>query len=111
MGLMHNFIYFFFGVSSASVVLILILPVWVGFDVTRNYSEIIRNLLLGIGPLFTGLVGFKVFWDYAEKQADKIRGQRWLEELRNRYPSSKIGENFRLIWSDKRVGQIWLHDL
>lgn len=110
MSLIHNLIYFFFGVSSSSIVLTLILPIWIGIDMTKNYSEIIRNLLLGIGALFTGLGGFKVFLDYAEQQANKTREQGWVKELQNRYPSSKIGDTFRLIWSDKRVGQVWLHD-
>lgn len=90
--------------------MVLILPLWVEIGIVRNYSEIIRNSLLGIGALFTGFGGFKVFWDYAEQQANKTREQSWVKELRNKYLSSKIGDTFRLIWSDKRVGQIWLHD-
>lgn len=102
--------YLFIGVGFVFIVLIFSLPLWVEISIVRNYSEIIRNLLLGIGALFTGLGGFKVFLDYAEQQANKTREQGWVKELRNRYPSSKIDDTFRLIWSDKRVGQVWLHD-
>ncbi len=110
MDLMYKFIYFFLGVGFAFMVIIFILPFCTEVGIITSYSEIIRNLLLGIGALLTGLGGFKVFLDYAEQQANKTREQRWVKELRNKYPSSKIGDTFRLIWSDKRVGQIWIHD-
>lgn len=102
--------YLFIGVVFVFIVLVFILPLWVEIDIVRNYSEIIRNLLLGIGALFTGLGGFKVFWDYAEQQADKNREERWVRELRNRYPASKVGENFRLLHPDTRGNEIWLYD-
>lgn len=110
MSLIYSLVYFFFGVSSASVVLILLMPIWTGFDTARIYSEIIRNLLLGIGALFTGLGGFKVFWDYAEQQTDKTREQKWVKELRSKYPASKVGESFKLLRSDARGNEIWLYD-
>lgn len=69
----------------------------------KTFSEIVQAIGIGVGAFLGGLGGLSIFKDLLEK----IKKQRKIDQLRNRYNNANLDNKFHLVWFS---GTLFLFD-
>lgn len=75
-----------------------------------EFSQIFYNIAVGVGILFAGFGGLKIFIEWLHDFREKKKRGKLTAELKAQYPKEKRGEIFQLIKSDAKPGYIYLLD-